>query len=320
MTLHSRQSLVDRTVFVTGAARGIGEHCARLAAARGARVALVGLEPDRLAALCAELPGGPGRHTWYECDVTDQSALRRAADGTVATLGGIDVVLANAGVANIGTVAVGDFDALIRTIEVNLIGVVRTVRATIAPVTQARGYFLLVSSAAAFTALPGMAAYCAAKAGVEQFGNVLRQELAPAGVRVGTAHPSWVDTDLVRDMRADMAAFHGAQRRLPWPMSATTSVQQCATRLVAAMVRRPRKVYVPRGVAAIQVLRPLVLSPVVDLVVNRIARTMVPAMEREVARLGRGFGAHSAGHGTDTRLGTGTGAGTDAGHGSGVVS
>jgi len=296
-TVHKGQELAGRVVFVTGAARGIGEHCARLAAGHGARVALVGLEPARLAVLAAELAGPPGRHAWFACDVTDSAALDRAADGTVAALGGIDVVLANAGVANRGTVAVGDFDALIRTLEVNLVGVVRTVRATMAPVLAARGYFLLVSSAAAFTAMPGMAAYCAAKAGVEQFGNVLRQELAHTGVGVGTVHPSWVDTDLVRDMRADLAACTGAQRRLPWPMGSTTSVDRCARRIVAAMVRRPRKVYVPRSVALVSALRTVALSPVADLVVNRVGRTLVPALEAEVRRLGRGFGTHSAGTG-----------------------
>jgi NAD(P)-dependent dehydrogenase (short-subunit alcohol dehydrogenase family) len=122
------------------------------------------------------------------------------------------VVVANAGVANNGTVAANPVSALVRTIEVDLVGVVRTVSATLPHVTRGRGYYLLVSSAAAFTVLPGMACYCAAKAGVEQFGNALRLELAHKGVAVGTAHPGWVDTDLVRDMRDDLPAL---RRTLP---------------------------------------------------------------------------------------------------------
>src|SRR4029453_14519934 len=117
-------------------------------------------------------------HPWFECDVTDQDAVDRAVADTVDALGGIDVVVANAGVSNNGTVAVNPPDALARTIEVNLLGVVRTVSAALPPVTARRGYLLLVSSAAAFTVLPGMAAYCASKAGVEQFGNALRLEVA----------------------------------------------------------------------------------------------------------------------------------------------
>src|SRR4051794_29421994 len=84
-----RMRLSGRVVLITGAARGIGAHTARVVAARGARVALVGLEPERLSALADEL--GPG-HVWFACDVTDQAAVDAAIAGTVERLGGIDVV------------------------------------------------------------------------------------------------------------------------------------------------------------------------------------------------------------------------------------
>ncbi|HEY1404265.1 MAG TPA: SDR family NAD(P)-dependent oxidoreductase, partial [Pyrinomonadaceae bacterium] len=116
-----------KVVLITGPARGIGAELARMLAARGANLSLVGLEPARLAALARELGD---RHVWFECDVTNQTALERAVDRTVETLGGIDIVVANAGIASNSTVAVGPVDALVRTIEVNLIGVVRTVSAT----------------------------------------------------------------------------------------------------------------------------------------------------------------------------------------------
>src|SRR3954471_8785140 len=108
-----------KVVLVTGPARGIGEETARQLAARGARLSLVGMEPERLAALAAELGPGPA---WFECDGTRQAALDGAVAGTVQALGGIDVVVANAGIASNGTVAVTPVDALVRTIEVNLIG------------------------------------------------------------------------------------------------------------------------------------------------------------------------------------------------------
>jgi NAD(P)-dependent dehydrogenase (short-subunit alcohol dehydrogenase family) len=285
-----KHSLAGKVVFITGAARGIGEHTARLAAARGAHVALVGLEPGRLAALAGELGGSP---VWFDCDVTDQASLDRAVAGTVEAFGGIDAVVANAGIANRGTVAVGDINALTRTVEVNLIGVMRTVGATVSHVIDRRGYLLLVSSAAAFTALPGMAAYCASKAGVEHFGNAIRLELAHRGVRVGTAHPSWVDTDLVRDAKDDLPAFREALRKLPWPLGSTTSVQACADAFVDGIERRRRRIYVPRAVGAVQAIRTAVLSPLSDLVIGRTARTSVPLMEAQVRTLGRAFGAHT---------------------------
>ena len=282
-----RWPLAGRVVLVTGAARGIGAETARVAAARGARVALVGLEAERLADLAASL--GPG-HAWHECDVTDQAGLERAVAAMAGALGGIDVVVANAGVANNGTVAVNPVSALVRTIEVDLIGVVRTVSATLRHVTGARGYYLLVSSAAAFTVLPGMACYCAAKAGVEQFGNALRLELAHKGVAVGTAHSSWVDTDLVRDMRDDLPALRHTLRRLPWPLGAVITPAACAGRFVDGIEHRRARVYVPRALAGVQAMRTLFTGPAVGALLRRDARTAVPELEREVAHLGRSFG------------------------------
>ena len=283
-----RDPLDGRVVLVTGAARGLGEHTARLAAARGARVALVGLEPDRLAALAAELAA-----RWFEADVTDQAALNAAARGTREAYGRIDAVVANAGIASRGTIVVGDIEAHVRTIEVDLVGVLRTVRATVDEVIARRGYFLLVSSAAAFAALPGMAPYCAAKAGVEQFGTAIRHELRFRGVAVGTAHPSWVDTDLVRDAWADLPSFREALAKLPWPVRGTTTAQACAAAFVDAITRRRRRVYVPRTVAVVQAVRTLVNGPLADRVIGRGARTSVPAMEAQVRALGRAYGAHT---------------------------
>jgi NAD(P)-dependent dehydrogenase (short-subunit alcohol dehydrogenase family) len=157
--------------------------------------------------------------------VTDQAALDRAVAGTVEALGGIDVVVANAGIASNGTVAVTPVDALARTIEVNLIGVVRTVSATLPHVTERKGYYLLVSSAAALAALPGLSAYAASKAGVEFFGNALRLEVAHKGVDVGVAHPAWIDTDLVRDTKVDLPSFNSMLRTLPGPFGSFTSVR-----------------------------------------------------------------------------------------------
>jgi NAD(P)-dependent dehydrogenase (short-subunit alcohol dehydrogenase family) len=292
------QSLVGKTVLITGAARGIGEHTARLAAARGARVALVGLEPERLAAVATDLGA---EHVWFECDVTDQASLERAVRGTVEAFGGIDVVVANAGIVNRGTIAVGDLEGMIRTIDVNLIGVMRTVGATVDQVIASRGYFLLVSSAAAFTVLPGMAAYCASKAGVEQFGNAIRLELAHRGVGVGTAHPAWVDTDLVRDAKDDLPEFRDTLRKLPWPLNTYTSVEACATAFIDAIEGRRRRVYVPRAIAAIQALRAVVTGPLADTVIGRSARRSVPLMEEQVRRLGRAFGSHTATSATNVK-------------------
>ncbi|HEY0171256.1 MAG TPA: SDR family oxidoreductase [Pyrinomonadaceae bacterium] len=286
--------LPGKVVLITGPARGIGAETARQLAARGARLSLVGLEPELLAALASELGAG---HVWFECDVTEQAALERAVAGTIEALGGIDVVIANAGVACNGTVAVGPVEALVRIIDVNLTGVVRTVSATLPHVVERGGYYLLVSSAAALAPFPGISTYAAAKSGVEQFGNVLRLELAHKGVAVGVAHPSWIDTDMVRDARDDLAGFREMLGKLPGPFGRVTPLRDCAAAFVRAVERRKRKVYVPRTLAAAAAVRQLFMSSLADYLMGRQTRKTLPEVEAQVRALGRSFGAHSCGLG-----------------------
>lgn len=285
-------SLSGKTVLITGAARGIGEALARQAVARNANVAIVGLEADRLKALGKEL-----NCHWFECDVTDQAGLDLAVASSVERYNAIDVVVANAGVANIGTLRSGPVDAFIRTIEVNLNGVIRTVAAALPHLVQAKGYALLISSAAAFTAMPGMAAYCASKAGVEQFGNVLRLELAHLGVDVGMAHPIWIDTDMVRGFKDDLPSFGEARKKLPWPLNREVTVAECAATMLRAIQKRKRRVYVPRSIGLVQAMRTIVLSPLSDAIIKRGTDrgARIEQMEDEVRRLGRSFGSHSVG-------------------------
>ncbi|HEV3050871.1 MAG TPA: SDR family oxidoreductase [Longimicrobium sp.] len=285
--------LAGKVVLITGAARGIGAETARRLASRGARVSLVGREPQLLAAVAAEL--GPG-HVWYEADVTDQGALDRAVAGTVRDLGGIDVVFANAGIASNGTVAVTPVDALVRTIEVNLIGVVRTISATLPHVTERRGYYLLMSSASALAPLPAMAPYSASKIAVEQFGNALRMEVAHKGVDVGVAHPSWIDTDLVRDQQRELSTFNKTLAALPGPFGKVTPLAECVDALVEGMERRRRKVFVPKSLAPLSAIRQFFTSPMAERATMKRAARMVPGLEAEVLALGRAFGEHSVGN------------------------
>src|SRR5918999_2578772 len=119
-------SVKGKTVFITGAARGIGAESARRLAARGANVVLAGLEPEELERVAAQCGTGAA---CFECDVTDWDALERAVQGAVERFGGIDVVIANAGIAPAGMTRSMDRGAFERTLEINLLGVWRTVRA-----------------------------------------------------------------------------------------------------------------------------------------------------------------------------------------------
>ncbi|MGH3367318.1 MAG: SDR family oxidoreductase [Nocardioidaceae bacterium] len=288
-----RYDVQGKVVLLTGAARGIGAHTARELAARGARLALIGLEPDLLRSLCQELDQRGGGHAWFEADVTSQDAVDAAVRGAVSELGGVDVVIANAGVASYGTVRQIDPRAFARTVDVNLTGVFRTVHAALPQVIDRRGYVLVVASLASFTPLGGLAAYNASKSGAEAFGLALRQEVAHLGVDVGICHPSWIDTDLVRGAMQDLSAFRKTRQMLPWPAHSTTSVEDCALSIADGIGRRAARIYVPRSVLAANLARVLLASPLaLRAMRSRLAR-VVPSLEDEVDRLGRSFGAHA---------------------------
>lgn len=146
---------------------------------------------------------------------------------------------------------------------------------------------MVVASALSFTALGGMASYGASKAGVEMLTLAYRQEVAHLGVTVGLVHPSWIDTDLVRGAEADIPSFQNLRKRLPYPGNVKTSVDRAAAAIVDGLARRRSRVYVPRAVAVANWLKGALNSPLAWPWMRRFAAQTVPAIEREVAALGR---------------------------------
>jgi NAD(P)-dependent dehydrogenase (short-subunit alcohol dehydrogenase family) len=250
--------LRGRTVLVTGAARGIGAETARRAAARGANVALVGLEPDELARVAEQCGANAAL---FECDVTDWDALERAVEGTVERFGGIDVVMANAGIAPAGMTRSVDPRAFERTLEVNLMGVWRTVRSCLPHVIERQGYVLVVASLAAAVHGPGMSAYSASKAGAEAFADSLRVEVKHLGVDVGVAYFLFIDTDMVRG--ADAHPTLGDMRGTSGPLGRTHSVSSVGKAVVDGMEQRRRWIVVPGWARALLILR-TALAPLID--------------------------------------------------------
>jgi NAD(P)-dependent dehydrogenase (short-subunit alcohol dehydrogenase family) len=239
--------LAGRTVLVTGPARGIGRETARQAVARGAGVALVGLEPDPLRSLASAL--GPSA-AWFEADVRDRASVERAVAGAVGRFGRLDAVVANAGIARVGLVESIDPAEFEDTIDVNLLGVWRTVRAALPHLLEHGGYVLCVASMAAAIHLPLMAPYAAAKAGVSAFADSLRMELAGRGVAVGVAYFGFIDTDMVRASN-DHPAAQAARRRAPRLFAPRPLPVDAAGRaIVEAIERRSRWTFLPRGARA----------------------------------------------------------------------
>jgi hypothetical protein len=276
-------SLHGKRVLITGAARGIGAQVARELASRGARVSLVGLEPELLQRNAAGLGSG---HTWCEAVVRSQADLDAATAQTERELGGIDVVLANAGIAAAGTLRSVAADEFSRVVDINLNGVYRTARATVSQLIATRGYLLVVASLASFAPMPGAASYAASKAGAESLAASLRLELAPYGVGVGSVHPSWVDTDIVRGPEVQFPTFAKMRSELPWPVNTTTSVEDCAVVIVDAMQRRARRVYIPSPARLASYTAPLAKSGALQRGLARRLGRDLTQLEQEARALG----------------------------------
>jgi NAD(P)-dependent dehydrogenase (short-subunit alcohol dehydrogenase family) len=265
--------IAGKTVLITGAARGIGAETARRLASKGARVSLVGLEPEELERVAGQC--GP-EAIWFETDVTDWDALERAVSGTVERFGGIDVVMANAGIASGGLVRLTDPAAWERVIEVNLIGGWRTVRTCLPHVIERKGYILPVASLAAAAHAPVMSAYSASKAGIEAFADSLRGEVAHHGVDVGVAYFSWIATDMVAGSDATVAA--GMLRgRMRGPLAKTYPLSVAIDAVEKGIETRAMRVVAPGWARGLLALRNFI--PAATL---RQMRKAMPEVERAI--------------------------------------
>lgn len=267
-----------KVALVTGAERGIGFATAQELHARGASVVLVDLDAAATQA-AAERIGGD-RVLGVGADVTDRDAIQAAVDAAVERFGGLDVVVANAGIAPpLSTIHSTEEDAFERVIEVDLLGVWRTVRAGLPQVVERQGHVVVVASVYAFFNGMFNASYAMAKAGVESFGRSLRAELARHGAGASVAYFGFIDTKMVQEGFSDPIAqeFEGTlpgffRRRLP-PSAAGTAIAN------GIAVRAPR-IVAPKWWGVWSTLRGI-LNPLFDARAERDARTreIVAAIE-----------------------------------------
>lgn len=196
------RSHTGRVVLVTGGSSGIGAHAARRLATAGARVAIGARRADRLAAMAAEITAAGGACMTVDLDVQEEASVIAACDAVEARFGGIDTVVAAAGISRPGAAIRQDIAAFDETIRVNLRGAFLTARETAGRMIarqQADGRILLVASVGAHNVLPGVAAYCASKAGVAMLGRSLALEWARHGIAVNTLCPGYVRTEMNDD-------------------------------------------------------------------------------------------------------------------------
>jgi NAD(P)-dependent dehydrogenase (short-subunit alcohol dehydrogenase family) len=229
-----------KVALITGGARGIGAATAAELARRDWTPVLADID---------------ARDEVLPLDVTDPAACEHAVATVLERHGRLDAVWANAGIASFGPLGATDPLAWRRTIEVNLLGAFNTVRAALPAVIDARGYVAVTASLASFAHGPGMSAYSASKAGVEAMCNSLRIELAHRGVAVGTIHPSWIDTEMVREGEREQPAFGRLRAALKPPFRKTYPVEHAARDIADGFDRRARRVCTPGFVRLAHVLR-----------------------------------------------------------------
>jgi NAD(P)-dependent dehydrogenase (short-subunit alcohol dehydrogenase family) len=275
--------LDGRVVLVTGGARGIGLATAAAARRRGAVAVLLDLDGELAASRAQELGGGS---LGLAADVCELDELEAAVAEVVERLGGIDVLVANAGIALAATtVAAGDRALQRQVLDVNLHGVWHTMWAAAEHVVSRRGHIVAISSIAAYVATPGLAAYAASKAAVEQLARSMRAELAPTGTTVGVAHFGVVDTDLARGFAADPISA-ALERIAPGIISHRVTPESAAEALVRDIERRRPRTIHPARWRPVYALRGIA-GPLGDALMAREPRAralMTQARDRDLAR------------------------------------
>jgi NAD(P)-dependent dehydrogenase (short-subunit alcohol dehydrogenase family) len=257
-----RYDLNGKVALVTGAARGIGFATARGLVARGATVVVVDLDQGAAERAAAQIHDT--KALGMAADVTDRGAMQRVVASTVERFGGLDVVVANAGIASrAATVRAMSTESFERVLDVNLNGVYRTVDVALPEIVRRRGHVVVVSSIYAFLNGAGAAPYAMAKAGVEQLGRALRVELAQHGASASVAYFGFIDTEMVhRAIDADPLADRMFDT-MPKPLLKRLQPQEAGEAIVRGIERRAPRIIRPRRWTGFSMLRGIV-NPLLD--------------------------------------------------------
>jgi NAD(P)-dependent dehydrogenase (short-subunit alcohol dehydrogenase family) len=282
--------LNGKVALVTGAAKGIGFETARQIHMRGGSVAVVDLDSGE-AGEAAERIGD--RAIGIGADVTDQAAIMQAVAETVERFGGLDVVVANAGIAQtkMATVRGIGSEEWERVFEVDVLGVWRTVRAALPQIVERRGHVVVTSSVYAFVNGVLNSPYAVAKSGVESLGRSLRAELMPLGASASVAYFGWVDTRMVQD------AFENngdrMQQNLPDFLRKRIGPDEAGAAVVRGIEERAPRIFAPKWWRYVSTLRGI-LNPLLDRRFERDAAMIATIREVESEADEQGAAAVSA--------------------------
>jgi len=254
-------NLNGKVALVTGAARGIGYETARQMHMRGTSVAVVDLDEGE-AREAAERIGD--RAIGIGADVTDHAAIMQAVAETVERFGGLDVAVANAGIAQskLATVRGIGTEEWERVFEVDMLGVWRTVRAALPQIVERKGHIVVTSSVYAFANGVLNSPYAVAKAGVESLGRSLRAELMPIGASAGVAYFGWVDTKMVQDA-FEQRHSERMQENLPGFLRKRITPDVAGGAVVRGIEERAPRTFAPKWWRYASALRGI-LNPLLD--------------------------------------------------------
>jgi len=194
---------MTQSVLITGATRGLGRGLACEFASRGYRLALTGRSMVDLELLAQELPARVEQVVLRTLDVSDFDSVAPVLQDCAEIMGGIDIVVANAGIAIAGKAGEGNFAEMRRTIEVNLTGAIATSEAAIELFRQQGGGQLVgITSVAALRGMPRQSAYSATKAGFSRYLEAVRCETLHEPIQVTELAPGYIDTDINRGLKS----------------------------------------------------------------------------------------------------------------------
>jgi NAD(P)-dependent dehydrogenase (short-subunit alcohol dehydrogenase family) len=258
----TRFELTGKVALVTGGARGIGFATARALIARGASLAIVDLDPEAVTHAAAQLHDA--KAIGLAGDVTDRGAMQRAVGATVERFGGLDVVVANAGiVSRMATFHASSTESFERVLDVNLMGVCRTVDAALPQIIARRGHVVVVSSVYAFINGVGEIPYAMSKAAVEQLGRALRVELVQHGASASVAYFGFIDTEMIHQGLDNDPLVTAMMGTLPKPLQKRLPPAAAGEAIVRGIERRQPRIICPRRWALVSVLRGI-LGPLGD--------------------------------------------------------
>lgn len=197
---------MTKSILITGASAGIGQYLALEFAQRGYHLALAARRTESLSALQAQIAQRhPGvRVEVAALDVNDTASVAPIIQSLAAALGGLDIIVANAGIGDGGgPIGTGGFARDAAVIHTNVLGAMATIDAAAALFRkQKHGQIVAVSSVASARGIPGAGSYSASKAAIAVYADAARAELHGSGITVTTLYPGYIDTDMNRRMKS----------------------------------------------------------------------------------------------------------------------